>query len=313
MQQYEHNLDPIYRTLVQQRAMDEYWVDFILETGSIQDSIIKRLCEQYPEIEPSQCAVKLTSPGEEDLPAIVVCHELKRRFIYKKTYLSNVEMWLKYIKILGTDPNYIATVKPGWGKLGEYAPIVVSDVRKEVFNSLKKLLGTCNLLPDYIGSTPGFIEIEYFDLEEWRFGNNYDFITENFLSCVDEYYTQTKDDLMYVGIDTISRKNLMVNTTTKQCKIIDVKDFEFRCMAIPTFQLSSYQDVGHGDLIVYPDYVWSDERMNLTKDEFTKICNVAFPDGSARLYKPNEALLRKTLNVIAKPPATPVTIRSDNS
>lgn len=282
----EH-MDPIYEILIKRRDTSSEWVDFITEHKTYNNGMLEILHKELG-VEEAECEIRLLNFGEEDLEACITSPTRKRKFIFKPAYISNIEIWLEAVSILNTNFHKIEKIIPGYGKVPTGTNIISGD---EIISTLKQILNGCDMLPNCIRETENYLEIEFYSTESWRYSNNCDYIDDSFLSACDEYYKQTSDMSYYISIDTISTRNFMKHNETKQWKMIDIDDMEFRSMFLPIFPARLRNEWGHGDTYIYPDYKWSDPKFELSKQQFINLCKLHSNSGEIPLYKPTKNLI----------------------
>lgn len=282
----EH-MDPIYEILIKRRDTSSEWVDFITEHKTYNNGMLEILHKELG-LSKVLCEIKPHTSEEEDLTTCVTSPTQKRKFIFKPAYISNVKTWLEVVGILKANLHEIEKIIPGYGKETIETDILSGD---EIISTLKQLLNECDMLPNCIRETENYLEIEYYSTESWRYSNNYDYISDSFLSACDEYYKQTSDMNYYISIDTISIRNFMKHNETKQWKMVDLHDMEYRSMFLPIFPIRLRGEWGHGDTFIYPDYKWSDPKLELSKQQFIDLCKLRSNSGEIPIYKPTKNLI----------------------
>ena len=217
---------------------------------------------------------------DDELPYIILDHTTKKKYIYKPAYITNAQLFFK--KILSPPID-----KPG----------------DEILQCLHECFSVAVFLPDIITDLDNFIEITYYDEDQWRKATVYDYISNTYLEQIDTYMNDIENLEMYIDVDTINVSNTYVNKNTGEIKLVNVGDIELVDSAMPgVFPINSRtfgNEIGANaadSCILITDYSWSNPKYNIPRSEYGYIVDTKYGHNLTIIENPTV----KMLNILSQ-------------
>lgn len=254
---------------------------------SVHTSSRELLCSEIPGIEIEHLDDNSKNISREKLhtfPVSVTSTKLSRKFINKQLFMKNWDNYYEW----ETSPERMERYHAIRQKVDldlSFDPInglpkhMYSD--SEVLDQLSVCLNTHDILPDVIGQSDNFIEVEYFSAgTEWRYCTPADITSPGFLKVYKDYMNTATDLDLYVNLDTGNPGHIMYNEKTKAFRAIGLTDLELSATAFPPILPVDWW-------YFVPDIKWSEPSWNdLTSVDVGLIITEYYGELDSVLYKP---------------------------
>ena len=272
----------------------------------IKKEIACKLCEEIDDIDHDDLHMHYKDFVNKvhTLPISLVSHKHKRVFVNKKNMFINYQQYLRQSNRRykrGMEKEKWSDTENNGLRIGN-SPVQLflqEELSYEQYvNTVTDLLNHCDMLPNVVGQTDSFIEIEFFPSEEgWRECDWFDLNKPGFLASIDNYMKQSelpRYQNLYFNFDVGNPAHVMYNENTKEYKGVGLHDLEFRFEAhwfiLPVSNLWYF----------VPDFKWTckEDWNDVTPELAHNFLKNYWGEDETVLYKPSAAqydfLVRKS-------------------